>query len=465
MSTDTDSNSSTSRPSDEFVPWRKQGFDTSLQFSDGQSDSAISSSVASYTVRTETTSGIGSSFKALLSKYKKKTLTRGLRSLKHKQYHHMQHIVALQEDSEVASMARSYSSHMNLLPYKANTKVELPNHVLGTFAAAAMLPFKPPSKLSAMVVESKFSPEPMESVVEVDSHRSSNDDDDSEDAQLKLTHVQTPSKRVTVHNISSLDMYASVLMKEDSESVSFYSKSDFDSSAPSSVSSQTVDEAGSSSYSSSCASSRGSNSTDSSTSDSRAVDCSFAAAMAPLEKNGCDEDVESFGEVSEDDADESNAIDDFHDAITTFDDETNGVHLIGISQILSESDDEIALNETNFVSNSSSTGESSLFPSDEDSLFKDCADLSEDDFQCEPPIINTQLSMIVVKSETAHVVPGATDAAISELATGEDGGHILPSVTRSFELSNSGGMVDQSEEDISMLSFDTTVLAGNVSSR
>ena len=464
MSTDTDSNSSTSRPSDEFVPWRKQGFDTSLQFSDGQSDSAISSSVASYTVRTETTSGIGSSFKALLSKYKKKTLTRGLRSmLKHKQYHHMnreQHIVALQEDSEVASMARSYSSHMNLLPYKANTKVELPNHVLGTFAAAAMSPFKPPSKLSAMVVESKFSPEPMESVVEVDSHRSSNDDDDSEDAQLKVTHVQTPSKRVTVHNISSLDMYASVLEEEDSESVSFYSKSDFDSSAPSSVPSQIVDEAGSSSYSSSCASSRGSNSTDSSTSDSRAVDCSFAAAMAPLEKNGCDE--ESFGEVSEDDADESNAIDDFHDAITTFDDESNGVHLIGISQILSESessDDEIALNETNIVSDSSSTGES-------DSLFEDCADLSEDDFQCEPPIINTSTGkhhtgMIVVKSETAHVVPGATDGAISELATGEDGGE-----NRSFDTSNnSGGMVDQSEEDISMLSFDTTVLAGNVSSQ
>ena len=444
MSTDTDSNSSTSRPSDEFVPWRKQGFDTSLQFSDGQSDSAISSSVASYTVRTETTSGIGSSFKALLSKYKKKTLTRGLRSmLKHKQYHHMNrehHIVALQEDSEVASMARSYSSHMNLLPYKANTKVELPNHVLGTFAAAAMSPFKPPSKLSAMVVESKFSPEPMESVVEVDSHRSSNDDDDSEDAQLKVPHVQTPSKRVTVHNISSLDMYASVLEEEDSESVSFYSKSDFDSSAPSSVLSQTVDEAGSSS-SSSCVSSRGSNSTDSSTSDSRAVDCSFAAAMAPLEKNGCDE--ESFGEVSEDDVDESNAINDFHDAITTFDDESNGVHLIGISQILSESessDDEIALNETNIVSDSSSTGES-------DSLFEDCADLSEDDFQCEPPIINT--------STGKH----------HELATGEDGGHILPSVTRSFETSKSGGMVDQSEEDISMLSFDTTVLAGNVSSR
>ena len=112
----TDSDS-TSHPSDEqFVPWRKEGFNSSLQLSD--SCSAVSSSVESHVPESTTKKVLGlvtptKGAKALFSKCRKKVKARGFRSFKHRQYHHMNrdlHVVAaLQEDGEVGSMI-SYSS-------------------------------------------------------------------------------------------------------------------------------------------------------------------------------------------------------------------------------------------------------------------------------------------------------------------------------------------------------------------
>ena len=77
--------------------------------------------------------------KALFAKFRKKTTAKDRFSFNHRQYHHLNKgNIALQEDPSVVSM-KSYSCHVHLLPpHMTAARADLPNVMLGTFAAATM---------------------------------------------------------------------------------------------------------------------------------------------------------------------------------------------------------------------------------------------------------------------------------------------------------------------------------------
>ena len=368
----TDSDS-TSHPSDEqFVPWRKEGFNSSLQLSD--SCSVVStSSVESHVPESTTKKVLGlvsptKGAKALFSKCQRKVTSRGFRSFKHRQYHHMNrdlHVVAaLQEDSEVDSMI-SYSSNTNLLPPRivAGAATTSPNLIAGSFAAATM-----PGKLPRYMLESPSPPSQTESVAEeVEEDTPSIDDKIEMEVQPEtvtpVQSIQSPRKVTIVQNISSLDIRSSDNSQnktQDSESTFVaYSRSDFDSTTVSSK------------HSRSCDSSAG-NSTDSSQIGCRGVGYSDAKT-APLDVVEKYENIEAGDCIADISCLSNSALPNVSTSEdnTTFDDSSSAIHLIGISQILSESESTFEsskchLNETNVVSNSSESDIS--FPSDEEAI-------------------------------------------------------------------------------------------------
>ena len=399
MSTDSDSTSHHREES--FVPWRKEGFSSSLQLSDSRAGSESASSSADFNApESNKVLGLARPFKSLFAKYRKKAKSKNWRSTKHKQYHHLNraHVVALSdvaisEDGEVASMERSWSSNTNLLPPLAVSRTDfLPNLVLGTWAAASMPIGHQSTKPSALVADDPPSP-PSETnddetesvpkpVAEFANDKPSFDEKETNNAEIESAPVehssQSPTNNVMIH-ISSLDMNTCI-DKKDSESFSAYSKSDFGSS---SVPSKTTGEWTGSSYESCASSSCGSS--DSSQSSNRNVNCSFAAATAPLDGHRDDEDKKPSDEdaaddcvIAEDVSFLSTNSENFYNVNTSFDDESKGekgLHLIGISQHLSESEstslsshsEGIAQNDTNIVSNSSGAySDEAEFPSDED---------------------------------------------------------------------------------------------------
>jgi hypothetical protein len=225
-----------------------------LQLSDSrQSNESASSSDESNVSEAKKRIGLFRPAKAVFAKYKKKTNVKDWFSFKKRQYHHLRREHCVEEDSEVLSM-NSYSSHVNLLPVEAAARADLPNLVLGTFAAATM----PIGKQK--VVSSKPH---LERVGEGhDRGRSTGHDDGGASAagepaaevgQRALEPAQhghdpdvhegdgvlrqqasaetTISTRITLH-ISSFDV--NVREETDSESFSAYSRSDFESSAPTS---------------------------------------------------------------------------------------------------------------------------------------------------------------------------------------------------------------------------------------
>ena len=171
----------------------------------------------------------------------------------------------------------SYSSHVNLLPVQAASRADLPNLVLGTFAAATM----PIRKHKLMVLPEMITTLASENNVGRDKSVAPlvNDDAWNEVTQFELL---APTTQVTLH-ISSLNV--DVRFKEtDSKSFNTYSRSDFSSSAPtssalsSSLPSPLLPSTISGYGSASCNSS--SSSTDTGQSNRQA--CTFAAAASPI---------------------------------------------------------------------------------------------------------------------------------------------------------------------------------------
>jgi hypothetical protein len=200
-----------------FVPWRKEGFSPSLQLSDDkQSNETATSSEESNPLDARKRLEIFRPAKAVLAKCAKRTNAKDWFSFKKRQYHYLRREHCIEDDSEVLSM-NSYSSHVNLLPDKV-ARANLPSLVLGTFAAATMPIGKQKVFSSQLIVAPSENDDGLGEIV----------------VSLANDDVQiTPSELVVIHHISSLDV--DVRPKEsDSESFSAYSRSDFESSAPSS---------------------------------------------------------------------------------------------------------------------------------------------------------------------------------------------------------------------------------------
>ena len=394
----TDSDS-TSHPSNEqFVPWRKEGFNSSLQLSD--SCSAVSSSVESHVPESTTKKVLGlvtptKGAKALFSKCRKKVKARGgFRSLKHRQYHHMNrdlHVVAaLQEDGEVGSMI-SYSSNTNLLPPQnvARTATISPNLIDGSFAAATM-PIAASNKQPRYTLETPSPPSQTESVAEDVEEDTPSIDDKIEmkvqpETVTPVQSIQSPRKVAVVQNISSLDICSSEDSEnktQDSESTFVaYSRSDFDSTTVSSKHSRECD-------SSAC------NSTGSSQTGCRGVGCSDAKT-ASLDVSKKYENIEAGDCIADISCLSNSALPNVSTSEdnTTFDDSSSAIHLIGISQILSESESTFEsskchLNETNLVSNSSESDFS--FPSSDKEEARSVKESTTGDFQIDTVIKNPE---------------------------------------------------------------------------
>jgi len=128
-----------SNPVSQFVPWRKAGFSPSLQLSDSRPSESESSAGESIVPVSSKRLDVFRPAKAAFTRYKKNSSVKDWFSFKkrNRQYHHLHRDVSMQEDTDVHSM-NSYSSQMNLLPIEAITRADLPNLVLGTFAAATM---------------------------------------------------------------------------------------------------------------------------------------------------------------------------------------------------------------------------------------------------------------------------------------------------------------------------------------
>jgi len=361
----TDSDS-TSHPSDEqFVPWRKEGFNSSLQLSDSCS-AVSSSSVESHVPESTTKKVLGlvsptKGAKALFFNCQRKVTSRGFRSFKHRQYHHMNrdlHVVAaLQEDGEVGSMISYYSSNTNLLPPRnvARAATTSSNLIDGTFAAATM-PIAASNKQPRYILESPSPPSQTESVAEdVEEDTPSIDDKIEMNVQPEtvtpVQSIQSPRKVTIVQNISSLDICSSKTQNSESTFVA-YSRSDFDSTTVSSK------------HSRECDSSAG-NSTDlSQTGDVKTASLDMSKKYENIEAGDCIADISCLSNSALPNVSTS-------EDNTTFDDSSSAIHLIGISQILSESESTFEsskchLNETNVVSNSSESDIS--FPSDEEAI-------------------------------------------------------------------------------------------------
>ncbi len=371
-----------------LVPWRKEGFSPSLQLSDSRNESSTSSDEIRAPVVKKRLDLLRPA-KAVFAKYKKRSNAKDWFSFKKRQYHYLRREHCIEEDSEVLSM-NSYSSHVNLLPVPAASRADLPNLVLGTFAAATM----PIGKQKLMVLPKLIATLASEHNVGLDESIAPLANDDAAnkgtqselvvsaplangDAANKGTQSElvapaetTTSTRVTLH-ISSLDV--DICFKEtDSESFHAYSRSDFSSSAPtSSVPSSsapssslpsTIGDDGSASCNST------SSSTDTSQSNRQA--CTFAAAASPIVSfAGPQNQIASSSNVVEDSdaSDLRSQIESTQEpslsSIRNESDLSQGFFPSSISQEPSFSS---LKNETNVVSRSGSDSDDAMFLSDEE---------------------------------------------------------------------------------------------------
>lgn len=313
-----------SNPASQFVPWRKAGFSPSLQLSDSRPSESESSTGESIVPVLSKRLDVFRPAKAAFIRYKKNSSVKDWFSFKkrNRQYHHLHRDVSMQEDTDVLSM-NSYSSQMNLLPIDAITRADLPNLVLGTFAAATMASHKLDTtqasknsdELEGWVVTplnrgTQF--EPFAAVVptstvttsihisslDVESNfQASENSDELEEwvvttstrgAQFEPFAAVVPSSTVTAVDprtslhISSLDVIRNT-NETDSSSFEAYSKSDFESSmsAPSVPASSVQSKIGDDRSGSISSSSSSSNDT-SQSSRQLLTTGSFAAAISPL---------------------------------------------------------------------------------------------------------------------------------------------------------------------------------------
>ncbi|KAL9184095.1 LOW QUALITY PROTEIN: hypothetical protein ACHAXT_002181 [Thalassiosira profunda] len=335
-----------SSSNDIFVPWRREGFNSSLRLSDSKhSDSSSSCAESIHVPAPQRKLALIRPAKSLLAKKKTRAKHWFSSTFRNSHYQHLNKGIALQEDPSVISMKSNYSGHQLLLPHAmAPTMPNVPpNLVLGTFAAAT-LPLNAPravplktSKEPASITEQPL-PESLspETIVEKEENTSTDivgtdgDDEAAEAANVTEESVaqrdlepeahfeSVASPRVCVH-ISALD--ANVFTgNNDSGSFSPYSRSDFDSSDPTKSGEFCVPN---------CELSEA----DTSQSNSyRDVDCSFAAASAPYckEQRKVGGSIEDVSLLSGSDAFDANSA--------SKDEPTDGVHLIGISQLLSETE-------------------------------------------------------------------------------------------------------------------------------
>jgi len=328
-----------------FVPWRKEGFSPSLRLSDSkQSDESLSS--------VESNGGAGQMIKlrsfrpakSLFAKFRKKTKAKDWFSFNRRQYQHLKGNFALQEDPSVVSMSGSYSSHVHLLPLHMNgTRADSPHIMLGTFAAAAMpLDLHSPKQPSVSNTSNNSSAgnidchvHPANGAMESEDVQSqaamegsgsccavfSNDLDSSTQAQTNEPFPESATSPQTTIHISTLDTI-------QSDSFCAYSQNDFESSSQS--------KAGDWSDTSCDASSSESNLSNS----CDLLDCSFAAATTPLD--GLQDSNPPSSNMTEGTVDDasflSNGTDHFDASALDNESESKAVHLIGISQIFSESE-------------------------------------------------------------------------------------------------------------------------------
>ncbi len=320
-----------------LVPWRKEGFSPSLQLSDSRNESTTSSEETNVP-EVKKRLDLLRPAKAVFAKYKMRTKF----SFKKRQYHSLRREHCIEEDSEVHSM-NSYSSHVNLLPVQNASRADLPNLVLGTFAAATM----PVGKQKLMVLPKLITTLASENNVGIDESVAplANNDAGNEGNQSEfLAPAETTTRTRVTHHISSLDV--DVRFKEtDSESFNAYSRSDFSSSSPTS-------SAPSSSVPSSSLPSTiggdGSASCNSSSSSSDTIQynrqaCTLAAAGSPT--------------VVVEDSVDATVDDDLKDA---------SPHLRSQSESTQEPSYSSLRNETNIVSRSGSDSDDAMFSSDEE---------------------------------------------------------------------------------------------------
>ena len=323
-----------------FVPWRKEGFSPSLQLSDDkQSNETATSSEESNPPDARKRLEFFRPAKAVLVKFAKRTTAKDWFSFKKRQYHYLRREHYIEDDSEVLSM-NSYSSHVNLLPVKAASRANLPNLVLGTFAAATMPIGKQKAFSSQLIVAPSENDDGLGELVASLANG---------DAQI----ISSQSEHV-IHHISSLDV--DVRPNEtDSESFSAYSRSDFESSAPSSS------DLSSSVPSSSMPSKIGDDWSDSSCNHSSLTSqsnpCAFEIANSPLVP---------FVDSQNDITPITEVVEDFVDP-TADDALKNASHQLSLNEpSFMNSVSQDFQNETNIVSRSGSDSDDAMFTLDEE---------------------------------------------------------------------------------------------------
>jgi len=217
-----------------FVPWRSEGFISSRVSDSRQSNEsdAPSSSKSNVPEMKQRFNLIRRPAKAVISKYKG-SVKDWFSFRNSRQYHYLHKqdgVSALQEDPEVLSMI-SYSSNTHLLPPREEERDELPNLVLGTFAAAS-IPIGQKVVLPTLFIGASSAAAGVNAGVSESAEVALDSSATSIPAVEQPDNHPTIRTRVIRSHISSLD--ANVLHEStDSSSISAYSRSDFESSTPS----------------------------------------------------------------------------------------------------------------------------------------------------------------------------------------------------------------------------------------
>ena len=271
-----------SNPVSQFVPWRKAGFSPSLQLSDSRPSESESSAGESIVPVSSKRLDVFLPAKAAFTRYKKNSSVKDWFSFKkrNRQYHHLHRDVSMQEDTDVHSM-NSYSSQMNLLPIEAITRADLPNLVLGTFAAATMPTRNQQfASLKLDTTQASENSDELEGWVVTPLTRGTQFEPFA--AVLPSSTVTAADPQISLH-ISSLDVDNN-LNETDSSSFEAYSKSDFDSSmsTPSVPPSSSALSRNADDRSGSIGSSSSSSNDTSRSSRHLLTTGSFAAAISPL---------------------------------------------------------------------------------------------------------------------------------------------------------------------------------------
>jgi hypothetical protein len=190
-----------------------------------------------------------------IAKYKRRTSVKDWFSFRNssRQYHHLHKqdgvVSALQEDPEVLSM-HSYSSNVRLLPpCEEMERADLPNLVLGTFAAASM-PIGQRVTLPQLFIATSSS----DGVIDVVAKSAGKTPDcigaltdglansASEPVSVAYPSVQPTIRTQTIKDISSLDVVVSMIDSNESSSIDAYSRSDFESSTTTTSPTKTVSD-------------------------------------------------------------------------------------------------------------------------------------------------------------------------------------------------------------------------------